>query len=192
MTNTDAEKWNAIYAAGGHDRLTPASVLSEFAHLLPETGAALDLACGRGANALFLATSGLNVHAWDISEEAITSLNNKANELKLTLETCICDVTAEPLQTNCFDVIVVSYFLDRKLMPSIINALRKNGLLFYQTFIRERIDDSGPRNNEYRLGENELLHLCRDLHIVFYREEGKIGNTQQGHRNEAMLIGQRR
>lgn len=192
MANTDAEKWNAIYAAGKHAREEPVKVLKEFAHLLPDTGTALDLACGRGANTLFLAKRGLNVHAWDISEEAITSLNTKANELKLTLETRICDVTAEPLQSNCFDVIVVSYFLDRNLMPSIINALRKNGLLFYQTFIRERIDDSGPRNNVYRLGENELLHLCRNLHIVFYREEGEIGNTQRGHRNEAMLIGQRR
>lgn len=192
MANTDAEKWNAVYAAGGHDRQTPVSVLKEFAHLLPDTGTALDLACGKGANALFLAERGLKVQAWDISEEAITSLNTKANKLQLTLETRICDVTAEPFPENYLNVIVVSYFLERKLMPSIFNALKKNGLLFYQTFIRERTDDCGPRNNEYRLGENELLHLCRDLHIIYYREEGQIGNIQQGFRNEAMLIGQRR
>lgn len=192
MTGSDAEKWNAIYAAGEHAREEPVKVLKEFAHLLPDTGTALDLACGRGANALFLATSGLNVHAWDISEEAITSLNTKAGQLKLKIETRICDVTTEYLPPDTFDVIVVSYFLERKLFPMIINGLKKNGLLFYQTFIQECIDDSGPRNNEYRLGENELLHLCRDLHIVFYREEGKTGNTQHGFRNEAMLIGQRR
>jgi 2-polyprenyl-3-methyl-5-hydroxy-6-metoxy-1,4-benzoquinol methylase len=192
MPDTDAEKWNAIYAAGGHTRVTPAKVLGEFAHLLPDTGTALDFACGRGANALFLAKSGLNVHAWDISEEAITSLKTKANELQLTLETRICDVTKEPLPPDSFDVVVVSYFLERKLMPSIINTLRKNGLLFYQTFIQERVDNTGPRNEDYRLGRNELLHLCRDLHIVFYREEGEIGNSQQGFRNEAMLIGQHR
>ena len=192
MVNTDTEKWNTIYAAGGHGRQTPATVLKEFAHLLPETGTALDLACGRGANALFLAERGLNVHAWDVSEEAISSLNTRVNELQLKLQTRICDITAEPLPTNSFDIIVVSYFLERKLMPSIISALRKNGLLFYQTFIRERVDDTGPRNEDYRLGENELLHLCRELHIVFYREEGKLGDTQQGIRNEAMLIGQRR
>ncbi len=192
MPNTDAEKWNAIYAAGGHARDGPARVLQEFAHLLPDTGTALDLACGRGANALFLAEKGFRVYAWDIAEEAIANLNNKASDLHLTLETRLCDVTAGPPSADSFDIIVVSYFLERALMPSIINALRENGLLFYQTFIRARIDDTGPRNNNYRLGENELLHLCHDLHIVLYHEEGMIGNTQQGLRNEAMLIGQRR
>ena len=33
----------------------PAQVLSDYAYLLPESGTALDLACGRGGNALFLA-----------------------------------------------------------------------------------------------------------------------------------------
>jgi SAM-dependent methyltransferase len=192
MTAGDAEKWNAIYASGGHTRETPVKVLAEFAHLLPQTGTALDLACGRGANALFLAGRGLRVDAWDISGEAITGLKNKADNLHLKLQTRVCDVTEEPPKPHSFDVIVVSYFLDRKIMPAIIRALKENGLLFYQTFIRERIDDSGPRNGEYRLGENELLQLCRDLHIIYYREEGRIGNTQQGFRNEAMLIGQRR
>lgn len=192
MPDTDAEKWNAIYAAGGHTREEPARVLREFAYLLPVNGTALDLACGRGANALFLAEKGLDVHAWDISEEAIASLRTRASDLHLTLKTRIRDATADPPSADSFDIIVVSYFLERELMPSIINALRRNGLIFYQTFIRARIDDTGPRNNNYRLAENELLHLCHDLHIVLYHEEGMIGNTQQGLRNEAMLIGQRR
>ena len=192
MPDTDAEKWNAIYAAGGHTRDEPARVLRDFAYLLPVSGTALELACGRGANALFLAGKGLDVHAWDISEEAIASLHTRANDLHLTLETRICDVTADPPSADSFDIIVVSYFLERALIPAIINALRKNGLLFYQTFIRDRTNDTGPHNNNYRLAENELLHLCHNLHIVLYHEEGMIGNTQQGFRNEAMLIGQRR
>lgn len=192
MSSTDAEKWNSIYAAGGHSHDEPATVIREFAYLLPDSGTALDLACGRGANALFLAGKGFDVHAWDISDAAITSLNVKANKFHLTLNTRICDVITNPPCADSFDIIVVSYFLERKLLPSIINALRRNGLLFYQTFIREKIDDSGPRNNDYRLAENELLRLCRDLHIIIYREEGKVGNTEQGLRNEAMLIGQRR
>jgi len=192
MADTDAEKWNAVYSAGGHARNEPAMVLKEFAHLLPDTGTALDLACGRGANALFLAKRGLNVHAWDISDAAIKILNEKMNDLSLTFDTRICDVTEEPPKTDSFDVIVVSYFLDRNLIPAIIKALRKNGLLFYQTYIREFIDDTGPRNEDYRLAENELLHLCQGLHILLYREEGLVGNTQHGFRNEAMLIGQRR
>jgi SAM-dependent methyltransferase len=192
MPITDAEKWNTIYAAGGHQRNEPARVLREFAYLLPDSGTALELACGRGANALFLAGKGLDVHAWDISGEAIAGLSTRAGELHLKLHTRICDVTSDPPVADSFDVIVVSYFLERKLIPSIINALRRNGLLFYQTFIRARIDDTGPHNEEYRLAENELLHLCQGLNIVLYHEEGMIGNTRQGFRNEAMLIGQRR
>jgi len=192
MSNTDAEKWDAIYAARGHTRDEPARVLRDFSYLLPDTGTALELACGRGANALFLAGKGLNVHAWDISAEAVSHLHTRAKGLHLSLTTRTCDVLENPPAADSFDIIVVSYFLERKLMPSIIKALHENGLLFYQTFIRERIDDTGPRNNNYRLAENELLHLCHDLHIVLYHEEGMTGDTQQGFRNEAMLIGQRR
>ena len=51
------------------------AALREYAFLLPETGTALDLACGRGGNALLLARRGLQAHAWDISEEAIEHLS---------------------------------------------------------------------------------------------------------------------
>lgn len=192
MPHPDAEKWDVIYAAGGHDREEPARVLKDFDHLLPDTGTALDLACGRGANALFLAQRGLRVCAWDISEEAIKFLRETAAQRGIDIDACVRDVTANPPAENSFDVIIVSYFLERKLMPALINALKPDGLLFYQTFIRERIDDSGPRNDAYRLVSNELLELCHVLHIVVYREEGLIGDTRQGFRNEAMLIGQKR
>lgn len=191
MSIRDAEKWNAIYQAGGHDRQQPARVLQDHAHLLPAQGQALDLACGTGANALFLAQHGLQTAAWDISEQAIERLESRAADRDLRITTRVCDVTHTPPLPETFDVIVVSYFLERDLMPDIIHALRKNGLLYYQTFIRERISDTGPSNPAYRLAPNELLRLCRDLHLVFYHEEGKTGNTGEGFRDEAMLIGQR-
>jgi hypothetical protein len=76
-------------------------------------------------------------------------------------------------------------------MPEIIAALRKNGLLFYQTFTMARVQESGPSSDKYRLGKNELLDLCKDLDTIIYREEGTIGDTESGFRNEALYIGQR-
>jgi tellurite methyltransferase len=192
MVHPDAEKWDAIYRSGGHHRQEPVKVLKNYSHLLPSSGTALEPACGRGANALYLAQRGLDTSAWDISEEAIRNLDDRARQLGLQVNTRVCDVVTNSPPANSFDVIVISYFLDRPIIPHLIRALKLNGLLFYQTFIRERIDDTGPGNDDYRFAENELLLLCRDLHIVLYHEEGMIGNTRHGFRNEAMLIGQRR
>ena len=191
MAHPDAEKWDAIYRSGGNQRQHPARVLMEYAHLLPAAGTALEPACGNGTNAVYLAQQGLETSAWDISREAINNLDDRARQMGLQINTRICDVISNPPPENTFDVIVVSYFLDRQLIPHLIRALKPRGLLFYQTFIRERVDDTGPDNENYRLVGNELLQLCRDLHIVLYHEEGLIGNTRQGFRNEAMLIGQR-
>ena len=192
MSHPDADKWNAVYLAGKHDRNQPARVLKDYAHLLPEVGKALDLACGTGANAIFLAQHGLQTSAWDISEQAIKRLNETANLLHLNIYTDVRDVIAKPPEADMFDVIVVSYFLDRGLMPLLIKALRNGGLLFYQTFIKEKVDDSGPHNPDYRLDANELLRLFAGSHIIYYREEGSVGRTGMGLRNEAVLVAQKR
>jgi len=192
MPHHDAEKWNARYRAGNHDRSGPVQVLSEFGYLLPRKGKALDLACGTGANALFLARHGLITSAWDISGEAISVLRERAVKNNLAVKTRVCDVTTARLPAHRFDVITVSYFLERALFPAIINALKQNGLLFYQTWLRERHTEKGPHNDNFRLGANELLQLCSSLHIIHYREEGLTGDRSQGMRDEAMLIGQRR
>ncbi|MEE9552150.1 MAG: methyltransferase domain-containing protein, partial [Gammaproteobacteria bacterium] len=81
MPHPDAEKWNAIYQSSDHGQQLPAQVLKEHNYLLPQTGTALDLACGIGTNATFLAMHGLETFAWDISEKAIEQLKQKANEL---------------------------------------------------------------------------------------------------------------
>ncbi len=192
MPHPDADQWNAVYQSRMHVRNEPVRVLKDHAYLLPKSGTALDLACGTGANAIFLAQHGLQTFAWDISEEAMKYLCVSAKQLNLKINMQVRDVIIEPPDFNSFDVISVSYFLERTLMPCIINALRMHGLLFYQTFLKERVDDTGPTNDNYRLAENELLKLCAGLHIVKYHEEGMIGNVADGFRNEAMLIGQRR
>ena len=192
MVSDDLEKWNRIYQSNNQHKQLAAPVLRDYQYLLPTDGVALDLACGLGANALVLAKRGLDTHAWDISDQAISTLAKRVEEESTKLHLQIRDVSCNPPETETFDVIVVCRFLDRHIVPSIINALRLNGLLFYQTFIKEKIDDTGPGNPDYRLGANELLTLFKPLHILLYREDGLTGEQDQGFRNEAMLIGQKR
>ncbi|MCY4421046.1 MAG: class I SAM-dependent methyltransferase [Gammaproteobacteria bacterium] len=186
------EKWDRKHAEAAPATQGPARVLKEYAYLLPKTGIALDLACGRGGNALFLARRGLTVHAWDISRIAIDELQRQSRAENLQIQTSIRDVGECPPSSNTFDVICVSFYLERTITRQIIEALKPQGFLFYQTFTQERVTDQGPSNPSYRLAPNELLALFAPLHVIAYQELGCTGDTAQGMRDAAWLVGQKR
>lgn len=186
------EKWNKIYDQHDSAGMQPAKILSDYEFLLPNKGTALDLACGFGVNSIYLAKRGLDVHAWDISEKAIKRLDMVVKEKCINIKTEVRDVLECPPKKNSFDVICISYFLERKITQKIISALKQNGLLFYQTFIHEKVSMHGPNNPNYRLGENELLNLFSALHVLVYQEHGKVGNTMLGIRDTAIVIAQKR
>ncbi|PHS72959.1 MAG: SAM-dependent methyltransferase [Cycloclasticus sp.] len=190
MKNPSQQKWDAIYQLRATEAHSPAQVLSEHTYLLPRSGLALDLACGLGGNAFFLADKGLKVDAWDISPVAIDKIKQQLPNDN-SINAVSHDITRVLIPPNYYDVIIVSRFLDRTIIPNIIDALKPQGLLFYQTFIRNKTSAVGPTNPEFLLANNELLKLCASLSVVFYREEGQIGATEQGFRNEAMYIGQK-
>jgi len=183
-------KWNERYRAATGERQA-SRVLKENLHLLPDHGRALDLACGLGANALLLAQQGLQVDAWDIADVPIAALQDAALKRQLSIQAEVRDVVAHPPEPETVDVIVVSYFLDRNIIPALIHALKPGGLIYYQTFTRQRVSDRGPQRAEFRLADQELLHLFSGLQVLFYREEGRIGDVHKGLRDEAMFIGRK-
>ncbi len=186
------EKWNRIYTESEVASNSITSVLKEHAYLLPKHGTALDIACGLGSDSVFLAQQGLDVHAWDISDQMVGKINAFAqlNNLSITAETH--DITRNPPLAESYDVISVAHYLERSIVPGLLTALKPGGLIFYQTFLKEVTGSySGPSNSDFRLGKNELLALFSDLNIVFYQEDALIGDVQQGVRNEALLIAQK-
>ena len=188
------KKWDDRYAGDQVPAPRPARVLTQYSHLLPAagTGVALDLACGLGGNALFLARRGFTVHAWDRSEQAIRRLTELASGDNPALQAAARDVVEHPPEKDCFDIICVSYFLERALTGDIIAALKPRGLLFYQTFIHEKTSECGPGNPDYRLAENELLKLFAPLHVLVYQEHGRVGDLRRGIRDIACLVAQKR
>ncbi len=192
---TTCAEWNLRYQTVT-DIPNPCQVLYENVHLLPASGVALDLACGLGANAVWLAQHGLETFAWDYSSVAIgrcreyvvTHHPNLLEEGRHLLHLEVRDVITFPPPPNTFDVMVVCRFLERRLIPDIVAALKPGGMLFYQTFTRALVSAGGPKNPEYRLAENELLKMFQELQVVAYREEGEVGDKTRGFRNEAMLV----
>ena len=187
-------KWNEAYQDADIATAAPAQVLQENAFLLPcpdQASAfhALDLACGRGGNAIFLAQRGFSVDAVDISPVVLDHLSAYAKKQVLSIHCIERDVETRGLPDTQYDVIVVSYFLCRPLFEGIIAALKPGGLLFYQTWTQQMVDKTkGPGSSRFRLARAELLTLTKPLIPVLYRENGLLGDVSSGLRNEAMLI----
>jgi len=184
------QKWNTIYRQREDLIPDPVEMLVQYAHLLPNQGQALDLACGLGGNAFFMAKHGLRVDAWDISDVAVERINNRAQANPINASTV--DVNNTIFPTEQYDVITVSRFLNREIAPQLITALKPNGLLFYQTFTLEKAIAGGVSNPKFLLKKAELLSLFASLSPIIYHEEGAIGDLKKGIRNEAILIAQKR
>lgn len=195
MTDAAGEEWRARWdarhaAAAGVG--APAEVLLRNAHLLPARGVALDLACGRGANALWLAEhTTLEVRAWDFSPVAVARLQAAARARGLAVAAELRDVAAQPPGPDSCDLVVVAHFLERAIAPALCSALRPGGLLLYQTFSREAVSERGPSTAEWRLARNELLELFAGLVVRAYREEGTLGDRTRGLRDLAYLVAER-
>jgi len=157
----------------GHhgDKQSAASWLVEHRTLL-KNGRALDLAAGQGRNSLYLAREGFEVDAWDRDEQDLEALAAKARARGLSLRTRVVDLEREPsIPVETFDLVVVFYYLQRNLIPSITQSLRPGGVLVYETFlIDNHLRFNHPRHREFCLEHNELLSLFSGLRVLAYRE----------------------
>ena len=157
----------------------PTRWLVDHEHLLPATGDALDVACGRGRNALWLARRGLHTLAVDQDAEAIHATAAAAARLALPLRTQVVDLEQEGAtlgSANC-DVIVVVHYLHRRLFPALRDALRPGGVLVYETFTRAQAERGHPTNPDFLLEPGELRDLVQPFEIMLEREgdfEGKM------------------
>ncbi len=172
MSIEDRERWNRKYASG----VTPTKVVKvveDFAKLA--TGdRALDLACGMGRNAKFLASQGFRVDALDISPVVIESLKDIDNIYPKEV-----DFDSYILPENSYDLIVCTYFLKRELFPQIEKSLKEGGIFIFETFMHHPNNTKIPSNRAFLLNEGELKATFDDsyeiLHLREFMEEGVCG-----------------
>jgi tellurite methyltransferase len=189
------EKWNRRYSETGlvpfPDR--PAEWLVENRSTLTAlTGRrALDVACGDGRNALYLAQLGFSVVAIDVSDVVITSLREAATERGLAIDGRQVDLEHEPLPDERFDVIVQINYLQRDLFGRLAASLLPRGILIVETVTRSHVEELGREfDPRFVLDHNELLRSFPDLHVVHYRE----GITERSDRPRAVasIVAERR
>ena len=163
--NHDRRKWNVKHL----DRVgpdTPSPIVKRFADTLPR-GRALDIAAGRGRNALYLARRGFEVDAVDISDEGLRFLAGRHP----AVHPVCADLNRFDIPENRYRLIVNIRYLNRRLFPHIIRGLAAGGALIFETFLEsDRPDNCSPTCRDHLLRTNELLHAFLSLNIRYYEE----------------------
>jgi len=155
------------------EALAPSAWLLENADLLPRGGRVLDVACGKGRHALWLANRGFDVHAIDRSPDAIEQLRAAAIKSRLKIRAEVIDLESDPppdLATSEYDVVLGFNYLHRPLMPLLLKALAPGGRIFYETFTIRQRERGHPRNPAFLLNDGELVDLMAPLTVLRSRE----------------------
>jgi SAM-dependent methyltransferase len=151
----------------------PSPWLVRFSPLVRVGGTVLDLACGAGRHARYLAGRGLRVEAVDRDASAIAALDGTPG-----VSTRIADLEGGPWPYGgrTFDAVVVTRYLHRPLFGPILAALADGAVLVYDTFMRGQQRLGRPSRPEFLLEPGELLSAFAALTVIAF-EQGRVEST---------------
>ena len=127
---------------------------------------ALDLACGSGRHVRYLAAQGMQVTAVDRDAQALAGLEAVARVVQADIEAC-----PWPLPGESFDLVLVTNYLWRPLLPTIVASVAPGGWLIYETFALGQQTIGRPARAEFLLAPGELLDACHgQLRVIGYED----------------------
>jgi SAM-dependent methyltransferase len=168
MSEEERLEWDRRYREGRYQtRDAPFPLLAEWADRLPR-GRALDIACGVGRNARFLAQAGYDVVGVDGSTEALRQGEELARSQGLNVEWTEANLDGYMPPEDTFAVAVNCFYLNRDLLPRLVRSLQDDGYLFMEQHLRTPLPVSGSPT--WRVEPNEFLKTFDGLRILHYEE----------------------
>ena len=129
-------------------------------------GCVLDVACGSGRHARWLAKLGFEVDAVDRAPELFAD-----PPPGVTVTGADIEGGPWPYEGRRFDAVVVTHYLHRPLLPRLVDSLEHGGLLVYETFARGNERFGRPTNPDFLLEPGELLDAVRGrLRVLGYED----------------------
>ena len=132
---------------------------------------ALDVAMGRGRHALPLARAGFRTFGVDVNLAAVRAAMAEGRREGVRIEGWCADLTSHPLPRARFDLVVVSRYLQRDLLPALQAAVAPAGVVIYETFTtHQRALGRPPTSADHLLEPGELRRRFEGLELLFYEE----------------------
>jgi 2-polyprenyl-3-methyl-5-hydroxy-6-metoxy-1,4-benzoquinol methylase len=173
------EKYNKIYSSSNiSEDIKPSQILNLIWKSFLPGSKVLDLGCGQGSDALFLAKNNFSVTAIDSSLVAISHIKIKKNEFKFNNIELICgNIEDFNIEKDKYQIIIcrnVLNFLNKNKALKILNNLRNNiqkgGYIIIEAFTKN--DPSFFSDNKFNsyFNEQELLNFFFGHKIIYYLE----------------------
>jgi SAM-dependent methyltransferase len=182
MSEADRRDWDRRYTEGGVaplDESGPPPVFAAHEDHFPATGNALELACGRGRGAVWLAGRGMDYYGVDISPVAI-DLARQLVAAQGVADRCrfqVHDLDGGLPPGPRVDLLLCYLFRDPMLDQAIVDRLKPGGLLATAV-----LSEVGAEPGRFRARPGELREAFGSMEILV-EGEGK---------GMAWLIGRRR
>lgn len=200
MSQADREKWNQRYREGAYaEREHPAAFLVEHvpdilaqqrdAKTSDEPLRALDLACGAGRNAFYLAGLGYQVDAIDVSAEALSRAQATRSDHHASIRWIEHDLDdGLPADLPLVDLIVIIRYLDLDMVRVALQQLRPGGYLLCEVHLATEQVVAGPSGAAFRAAPGALRDAAAGLEIISYWE-GVMRDPNQAVVAVARLVG---
>jgi SAM-dependent methyltransferase len=147
--------------------------VQRWSHLIPGGATVLDVACGSGRHVRWFAARGCRVTGVDRDAAALAGLHVLAE-----LHAADIEAAPWPLAGRRFDAVVVTNYLWRALLPTILASVAERGVLLYETFAVGHASVGKPSNPLFLLQPGELLAAVAGLRVVAY-EDGFLDAPQR-------------
>lgn len=149
----------------GHGGSEASAWVQRWSHLVAPGTTVLDVACGSGRHLRWFAEHGCRVTGVDRDEAALARSSDIA-------ETLLADIESGPwpLAGRAFDAVVVTNYLWRELLPTLVGSVAEGGVLIYETFSAGNESVGKPSNPKFLLQPGELLRAAQGLRVVAFEE----------------------
>lgn len=170
MSDLDRTRWDQRYADETHrKREQPGPFIEQWIDKLPR-GRALDVACGLGHKAHFLAQAGYQVDAIDISAVGLARAAEKARSLGLEINWIEHDLE-QPYRFDAgYDLISVMWYVNLPLIRQLCTCLAPGGYLLCEEHLLTDQAVKGPQNSAFRVAPGSLQDAAESFDVCFYEE----------------------
>jgi SAM-dependent methyltransferase len=148
-----------------HGTENPSAWVQRWAHLIAPGSTVLDVACGAGRHMRYLAARGHHVTGVDRNPEAVAFAQASGPVICADIEN-----DPWPFVGHTFGCVVVTHYLWRSLLPTLVGSVAPGGVLIYETFAAGNESVGKPSRPDFLLQPGELLKATKSLRTLAYEE----------------------